>query len=144
MTKEEEGARILMEVLPLIQRKLMHFTGDAGGTTVTVELRILMLLEKQGTMMLSAVGRALAVAKPNLVRPVQMLEEWGLIKRDTDRRDHRVSWVTLTDQGKQHLRTHGEKVSAYLSQLEAQLTLSEQAKFYKALKSLHCVLGSLE
>lgn len=65
---------------------------------------ILRILEREGPLPMSAIGKRLAIAKQNMTTLVDRLMHDGLVERKNDTRDRRVINIVLTEKGTEFLK----------------------------------------
>ncbi|MEU6478569.1 MarR family transcriptional regulator [Streptomyces sp. NPDC047017] len=92
-------------------------------------------LEREGPARLTALATAEGVTQPSMTQLVQRLEAQGLVARDTDPGDGRVTLVLLTDAGQDVLAERRRARDARLAGLLAALPDEEQRALGAALRT---------
>ena len=83
------------------------------GITVSM-LSALSSLERPGPLTMRDLGAAEQVAAPTITRVANALVEAGLVAREPDLTDGRVTWVRVTPQGAKLLERSRRRKEAYL------------------------------
>ena len=104
-----------------LQRRLRAEAGDELSPTLVAAL---VSVERHGPLTLGRLAELERVTPPSITRAVAALESGGLVRRETDAADRRVSRVAITAEGASLLRQSRTRKAAYLArQLE---TLGER------------------
>jgi len=86
-----------------------------------VQYAVLLVIEANPGCRQADLGAVLRIRQPNLVEPLEMLVERGLIDRRTDPRDRRAQTLGLTAAGRDLLerlrRSHDELIGSYRRRL---------------------------
>jgi len=144
MDRDPSMSAIILEVFPLIKRRLLRFDDNAGGGTLSpIHIQILSRLNHEGTQTVSELGRELMIAKPNMTPPLRKLAEDGLIARDSDRYDRRIVNVSITDTGRGYLDEYCERVSEYIMEKLPLLSGENLYEFTNALIMVKKVLDKI-
>jgi DNA-binding MarR family transcriptional regulator len=79
---------------------------------------LLAYIEAEGRVRLTDIGVHFGLGKPTVSRQIKALEELGLVARESDPQDGRVSLVSLTDEGaRRYLRARDARRSRFRSLL---------------------------
>lgn len=118
---KDKAADGLLALMPLYHRHIFRINRHASGLE-TAQYRVLGVLMKTGPQPISDIGRALFISKPYMTVLIDSLMEKGWIARGNDPRDRRVILVSITPEGKKHLRRafeiYKEDVKTLLSGLK--------------------------
>jgi DNA-binding MarR family transcriptional regulator len=80
---------------------------------------LLTVLQREKSMRLTDLAASIGVGKPSVSRQVAMLEQLGLVRKETDPSDGRAQSISLTELGLQKLKSaQSARRSAFVSQLE--------------------------
>jgi DNA-binding MarR family transcriptional regulator len=80
---------------------------------------LLTVLQREKSMRLTDLAASIGVGKPSVSRQVAMLEQLGLVSKETDPSDGRAQSIALTELGLQKLKSaQSARRSAFVSQLE--------------------------
>jgi len=80
---------------------------------------LLTVLQREKSMRLTDLAASIGVGKPSVSRQVAMLEQLGLVSKQTDPSDGRAQSISLTELGLQKLKSaQSARRSAFVSQLE--------------------------
>ena len=80
--------------------------------------RVLRVVQEHGPMELTQVAQQACLLLPSLTRIIRAMEDEGLIARTTPAEDRRKTIVTVTDTGRQLIRTHAGASKEIFAQLE--------------------------
>jgi DNA-binding MarR family transcriptional regulator len=111
------AARIRLGVTRLARR--LRQEAEAGITPSM--LSALSSAERQGPLTMRDLCGAEQVQPPTMTRIVAALVEAGLIAREADPDDGRVTWVKVTPEGRRLLERSRQRKEAYLAQALAAL-----------------------
>src|SRR5438128_11230450 len=78
-------------------------------------LSALSTIERHGPMTLSELAAHERVQPPTVTTILGRLESTGLVAKDTDLDDRRVTWVSLTAEGRRFVEAERSKKTAYLA-----------------------------
>jgi DNA-binding MarR family transcriptional regulator len=136
--RPEAGAVLpLASALRLVVMRLarrLRQQADAGITPSM--LSALSSIERHGPMTLSELAAHERVQPPTITTVLGRLEASGLVTRDPDLEDRRVSWVSLTAEGRRFLEANRSKKTAYLAKRLAALDPQDRATLEKAARIL--------
>jgi len=80
---------------------------------------LLTVLQREKSMRLTDLAASIGVGKPSVSRQVAMLEQLGLVRKETDPSDGRAQSISLTELGLQKLKSaQSARRSAFVSRLE--------------------------
>jgi DNA-binding MarR family transcriptional regulator len=109
---------------------------NAGNDLTATVLGALGTIEVRGPITLGELAAAEDVQPPTMTRVVGRLEERGLVRRDVDPDDRRVSRVQLTETGRALIAQSRTRRDAFLAQRLAGLGPEELAAIEAALPVL--------
>lgn len=128
----EMAARLRLSATRLARR--LRQQADSGLTPS--QLSALATISKVGPLTLGALADHERVAPPSITRVVAKLEEAGLVTREVDAVDRRVSRVTTTNAGEALLSQSRKRKNAWLAARIRELDAEQQAKLHAALDVL--------
>ena len=104
--KQVEGiSENALQLFPLLKRL---FNGDPGDPALAPlrnqTYHILRILERNGPLPVSAVGKQLLIAKQNMTTLVDKLMKEDLVERRLDAKDRRVINIFITEKGIKFLK----------------------------------------
>jgi DNA-binding MarR family transcriptional regulator len=79
------------------------------------QLSALVSIEREGPVTLGELAALESVQPPTMTRIVAALEEQGLVQREADPADRRISRVRMTSQGRRLLERNRSRKTAYLA-----------------------------
>jgi DNA-binding MarR family transcriptional regulator len=100
-----------------------------GGAPSLVHLNVMMILGADGAQTMSQLAEALDVSQASATGIVDRMEQRGLIARQGDPDDRRVTKVDLTDRGRQAIERLGAERRDRLGKLLDELTDDELQAF---------------
>lgn len=92
-------------------------------------LRLLRQLADRDGLTARELAELMDIRQPSLTGMLNRLEEDGLLRRETDRQDHRKIRLYLLDTGRQMVERHREQRQQEIEYLDSILTLEEQQSF---------------
>ncbi|HEV3231721.1 MAG TPA: MarR family transcriptional regulator [Candidatus Dormibacteraeota bacterium] len=113
----DEVTRLRLAVMRLARR--LRQQGSEGITPSG--LSVMGLLERHGPLGLGDLAAREAVKPPSITRQVNVLEEAGLVERETTAEDRRTVQVRLTPLGRRRLDAIRHQRNAWLSERLADL-----------------------
>src|SRR5437660_9627346 len=105
------ASRLRFTVMRLARR--LRQTGDSDATLS--QLSALSSIDHRGPLTLGELAAVERVAPPSMTRIVSHLEDRGLVSREVDAADRRVSRVSTTAEGQRLLERSRSKKTAYLA-----------------------------
>jgi DNA-binding MarR family transcriptional regulator len=134
-----ELAAHLRIVVMRLQRRLRAEAGDELSPTLVAAL---VSIERHGPLTLGRLAELERVTPPSITRVVAALERDGLVRREADAADRRVSRVVVTPEGASLLRAARTRKAAYLARLLETLDERDLAAVREALPVLERLLES--
>ncbi|MEA2506728.1 MAG: hypothetical protein QOH48_1346 [Actinomycetota bacterium] len=107
-------------------------------------LSALSTLERLGPLTLTELAQLERVQPPSITKVVGRLEEEGLVKREGDAKDRRVSRITLTAKGKRSIEQNRSRKTAYLARGLESLQPEDLAVLARALDVLDGLMEETE
>ncbi|WZH36089.1 MAG: MarR family transcriptional regulator [Microbacterium enclense] len=121
MTRDDDLQRLLLAVHALTRIAALDTQNDAPAA----QWRTLTLLRDHGPQRLGDLATLSRVTQPGMTRLVHQLNDAGLVAREADPDDSRVSVITATDEGLAALERWLSQLSAALAPHVADLTDAE-------------------
>jgi DNA-binding MarR family transcriptional regulator len=134
-----ELAAHLRIVVMRLQRRLRAEAGDELSPTLVAAL---VSVERHGPLTLGRLAELERVTPPSITRVVAALERDGLVVREADEHDRRVSRIAVTPEGSRLLRRSRTRKAAYLARRLERLDDRELAAVREALPVLERFLES--
>ena len=117
---------------------------QGGGDLTPSQASALSSVERLGPMTLGELSTAEGIRPPTLTKIVAALEEQGLVARETDPRDRRVSRVAATPAGAALLARARSTTDAYLASRLAALPPDDVAAVARAVEVIEQLLEADE
>lgn len=133
---DELAARLRMTVTRLARRLRQESDDPVSPTQVAA----LATIERRGPLTLGALAEQEGVQPPTITAAVSKLEERGLVTRDVDPQDRRVTRVAVTTEGKRLLARVRTRKTAYLRRRLDELDDDERATLASAAEILERLL----
>ncbi|MBN2238742.1 MAG: MarR family transcriptional regulator [Dehalococcoidales bacterium] len=141
----EDLLSIPPRVFRIVRNKLVRTTlTDIGAEITPHQFEIIRLLMEEGTMHVAEIGHRLEIAKAQMTKLIDRLEETGIIERVPDESDRRVTNIALTHSGIQLLEEHRRIIENAASETMSVLTDEELKDLYNSLRTLRDILVKLE
>jgi DNA-binding MarR family transcriptional regulator len=126
----------------LVMRLHRRLRAEAGDELSPTLVAALVSVERHGPITLGRLAELERVTPPSITRVVAKLERGGLVTREVDESDRRVSRVAVTPDGASLLRRSRRLKAAYLARRLALLDEDEQTAVAAALPVLERLLES--
>jgi len=136
LSASELAARLRIVVMRL-HRRLRAEAGDELSPTLVAAL---VSIERHGPLTLGRLAELERVTPPSITRVVAKLERAGLVTREVDASDRRVSRVGITPEGAGLLQRSRRRKAAYLAQRFDTLAPADLAVVRDALPILELLL----
>ncbi|MCX6691767.1 MAG: MarR family transcriptional regulator [Methanoregula sp.] len=139
---QDKAAEYLLALMPFYHKHIVR-TGYGITGIQAAQYRVLGVLMKAGTLPMSEIGRRLYISKPYMTALIDTLIKDGLVERTPDLTDRRVINISITEQGKKHLK---QSITLYKNDLKDLLsTLDEHdlEELCSSLVSLKAILGKI-
>jgi DNA-binding MarR family transcriptional regulator len=132
-----ELAAHLRIVVMRLQRRLRAEAGDELSPTLVAAL---VSIERHGPLTLGRLAELERVTPPSITRVAAALERDGLVRREADETDRRVSRVVVTPEGERLLQRSRTLKAAYLARRLERLDDRDLAAVREALPILERLL----
>jgi DNA-binding MarR family transcriptional regulator len=139
---KDKAADGLLALMPLYHRHIFRINRHISGME-TAQYRVLGVLMKSGSQPISEIGRALYISKPYMTVLIDSLMEKGWIERGRDPDDRRVILVSITPDGKKHLRRAFEVYKEDVKTLLSSLGRSDISQLCSSAECLKKILEKL-
>jgi len=106
MNRREILAKNVLSIMPLYHKKIIRNIHCDGISRH--QMALLGNIMQNDGMPMSYYGEKLLISKPNLSKLINKFFEEGLIKREDDENDRRITKLFITEKGKKELKEHDE------------------------------------
>jgi DNA-binding MarR family transcriptional regulator len=142
-------AEDLFSVVPLIgrtiRRKLLKAALSGFREEITLpHHEIMELLEEYGGLHITEISEKLQIAKARMTHLIDKLVELGIVERQADAVDRRVTNVWLTANGKSMIGAHKEHIKSASREVLAKLTDEDLHDLAVSLRRLREIFVKLE
>ena len=124
----------------VVSRLARRLRQQAEQGVTASQLSVLATIDRHGPMTLSDLAHHERVTPPTITASVGRLETAGLVARETDAEDKRISRVSLSREGKRFLEGVRSRKTAYLTKRLARLEEAERATLARAAAILERLL----
>jgi DNA-binding MarR family transcriptional regulator len=135
-------AESLLALMPLYHRHIFKVGAGVSGIQIA-QYRALGMLMKSGSLSMSELGKLLYISKPYMTSLADTLVESGWAERKNDPNDRRVIKITITNEGKKHLRRAFDVYRSDVKTLISGLETKDLQKMSAALDDLQHILAKL-
>jgi len=129
--------RLRLALTRLGRRLRQQSDGDVTATMLSA----LSSVDRLGPLTLGELAGAERVQPPTITRVAGRLEERGLVQREVDERDRRVTRVRLTGEGRRLLARSRKRKDAYIARRLRDLAPDDVAALERALPILERLVG---
>ncbi len=141
----ERVAADLTSIPPLIfravRKKITKITLAEMDAEITPNhFEIIRLLEEEGTLHPTEIGKRLQIAKAQMTKLVDKLVELGIVERKIDTADRRTHNITLTSQARVMLEKHKQKIVEAVREIMSNLSDEEIDNLSISLRKLQELL----
>jgi DNA-binding MarR family transcriptional regulator len=105
---------------------------------------VLRLLERKGPLPVSAIGKQLAVAKQNMTKVIDKLNDQGLVERRSDPKDRRIVSISLTEIGRVSLKESRAVLKKIIKKNLAELSGEDIRSLDSAFQTIRSVVSKLK
>jgi DNA-binding MarR family transcriptional regulator len=145
----ERTANDLLSVSPLIfrgvRRKLLKAALDSINIDISpLHFEIMRLLKENDTLHITEIGERLQLARAQMTHLIDKLAELGMVERQADSTDRRVTNIVLTPKGNDFLEEHGGNIWKATKEFLSGLTDEELADLSASLERLREILSRLQ
>ena len=138
----------LLSLTPLIRRSIHRKLLKAAFTKVEADvgmphLEIMKILEVEGTRHIAEIGERLQIPKPQMTHLIDRLENLGIVRRESDENDRRITNVVLTDRGRTIVQEIDENLYDGISDTLSCLSDTELRDLSLSLKKLRDLLDKI-
>jgi DNA-binding MarR family transcriptional regulator len=131
---EEEAILNLMRTSDCLNRAFQRRVRDWGVTSTQYNvLRILRGSHPQG-LTCSSIGDRMIAAEPDITRLLARMKALKLIRQQRDKRDRRVVWTQISDQGLELLKKMDPEVEQIPRDVLGHLTKPDLSEFIRLLE----------
>ena len=135
-TKEELAPRLRWVITRMARRLRQEAGTDLGPSQIAA----LATVERHGPLSPSELADRERIKRPTATRIVRHLEAAGLVARIRDPEDGRASILTVTAEGRVHLRRLRERKTAYLARRLGEMDAEDRRTLERAAELLEGML----
>jgi DNA-binding MarR family transcriptional regulator len=145
----ERTATNLLAVSPLIfrgvRRKLLKKALDGINMDISpLHFEIMRLVNDEGTLKITEIGERLQLARAQMTHLIDRLSEAGMVAKQADSADRRVTNIVITPEGSAFLEKHGGNIREATKDFLSGLTDEELGDLSASLEKLRDILARLQ
>lgn len=125
-------------MLPPFFQKVTSSKGSKSKTPIYYQ--VISMLEQEGDLPISVIGDRLFMSRPNMTWNINKLVADGMVKRVADKKDRRVTRVSVTSEGKEFHKKSHEQVKKDIEINLSSLSDEDFEKLYQCMKTIKKVL----
>lgn len=137
-TRKEE--RLAAELRLAVMRLARRLRQQAPADVTPSMLSALTVVERLGPITLGDLAGSERVRPPTMTRIVSRLEEDGLVRKEPDESDRRVTHLSLTDAGRKFITKNRTRKDAYLADRLRQLSSRERSQLQAGIEVIQRLL----
>lgn len=146
--QEEKYVEDLLTVPPLIfrsiRRKLIKsLPADTDFDISPIHFEIMALLREAGTLHVAEIGERLQIARAQMTRLLDKLVDSGIVKRQIDKSDRRMTNIKLTAKGRAFLEESDIKIKDAIKEALSCLDGKELQELSDSLSTLQKIFAKL-
>lgn len=143
-SKLEDIIQNFVIIGPLFKKKLVaRSCGFSPSPFNHSHFQIMTVLNENGMMPISEVGKKLFISTPNMTKLLNKLIEEDMIDRIPDKNDRRIINIDLTEKGHSYLDDNFKKMKNSLKELLSTLSDDKIDKLYDSLENLKNILNEV-
>lgn len=136
----EMADNILM--LPVFFQKVV--SSKERNNKAPIYYQVICMLEQEGDLPISVIGDRLFISRPNMTWNINKLVADGMVKRIADKKDRRVTKISVTPEGKEFLEKSRNQVNNYIEMNLSPLSDKEFEELYQCTKTIKKVLLKIQ
>ena len=145
----EKVAVDLLSIPPLIfrgvRRKLLKTAlVDTGVDISPLHFEIMKLLHEAGTLHVAEIGERLRIARAQMTHLIDKLADLGIVERQMDTADRRMTNIVLTGKGEAILEEQDSNIKNAIKETLSCLTDEELQDLSDSLRKLRDILSRLQ
>lgn len=149
MRMDDEKFNIMIDDLytlfPMSRKKLfMHRRRHKGDKLPPSHYQVLGILNKQGELPISEIGKLAHIHKSNMTCLTDNLVEEGVAQRFPDKTDRRKINLAISDQGREKLNLWREQHHQDIKTKLANLSEEDQETLYQSVKNIKEIIKKIE
>jgi len=143
--QQDEISENALLLFPLMKRLLKGDPGDQALTPFRNQsYHVLRLLERQGPLPMSDIGKRLFIAKQNMTTLADRLMRDGLVERKNDAGDRRVINIVTTEKGIRFLQTSMLELKDIIKKNLSGLSDHDIESLHAAFKTIKIVVAKID
>ena len=143
-SKLEDIIQNFVVIGPLFKKKLVaRSCGFSPNPFNHSHFQIMTVLNEDGMMPISEVGKKLFISTPNMTKLLNKLIEEEMVERIPDKNDRRIINIDLTEKGHSYLDEKLKKMKNSLKERLSTLSDDKIDKLYDSLENLKDILNEI-
>ena len=142
--KLEDIIQNFVVIGPLFKKKLVARSCKFSPNPFNhSHFQIMNVLNEDGMMPISEVGKKLFISTPNMTKLLNKLIDEEMVERIPDKNDRRIINIDLTEKGRSYLDEQFKKMQSSLKERLSTLSDDKIDKLYDSLENLKDVLNEI-
>lgn len=146
--KNEDKDEILegmFSVIPVLRKKVLRLSDVIlkDQEISRPHFQIMKNLRTEGPCTMTELGKLLSVSKPNVTTLVDKLVELSIVQRKFDDNDRRITYIELTEQGRDYFDKLKESLKAAISNTMQKFSKEDLALFKETIHNLKALIGKM-
>ncbi len=132
-------------LFPLLKRLFNGESSDPALESLRNQTyHILRILERKGSLTLSAIGKQLFIAKQNMTKLIDRLMNDGLVDRKNDAADRRIINIIITEKGREFLKEKKQGLKRIVGENISKLSDADIESLDSFLRVIRTIVLKLE
>ena len=139
----------LFSILPLIIRSIRRKLLKTALVNIDVDIsplhfEIMAILKEAGALYIAEIGERLHIARAQMTHLVDKLVALGMVERQLDTSDRRMTNIVLTGEGRAFFEEHNSNIKNAIKETLSCLTDEELEDLLDSLRKLRDILSKLQ
>jgi DNA-binding MarR family transcriptional regulator len=128
-----------------VRRKLLKAAlVDIGVDISPLHFEIMVILKEAGTLHVAEIGERLRIARAQMTHLIDKLVDLGIVERQMDTADRRMTNIVLTSRGRAILEEHDSNIRNAIRETLSCLTNEELKDLSDSLRKLRGIFSKLQ
>ena len=135
----------IITVLPVFRKKILRMSDDIlrDQEISRPHFQIMKNLRTGGPCSMTELGKLLSVSKPNVTTLVDKLVELSIVQRKFDDNDRRITYIELTEQGRDYFEKLLETLKAALSKSMKKFSQDDLVLFKETMNNMQVLISRM-
>ncbi len=134
----------LLIYFPIFYQKVRTSKDFKNKQTSAAYYQIMGLLMDLGSLPISVIGDYLYISRPNMTSHIDKLVSDGMVEREGDKKDRRITLISITPEGKKFMKKARVKVEENMLNNLSSLSDAEMEELFTAVKTIKKLLFKIK